>query len=57
MQRTKFRLATAIAVLAFAPLGASAQDSLDIAVAASATLNAEQTLASMHWCLAASTIA
>ena len=44
MQRTKFRLATAIAVLAFAPIGASAQDSLDIAAAASATLNAEQTL-------------
>jgi hypothetical protein len=44
MQRTKFRLATAIAVLALAPIGASAQDSLEIAAAASATLNEEQTL-------------
>ena len=44
MQRTKFRLATAIAVLALAPIGASAQDSLDIAAAASATLNEEQVL-------------
>jgi trimeric autotransporter adhesin len=44
MQRTKFRLATAIAVLALAPIGASAQDSLDIASAASAMLNEEQTL-------------
>jgi hypothetical protein len=44
MQRTKFRLATAIAVLAFAPIGASARDSLDIAAAASASLNDEQTL-------------
>ena len=44
MQQTKFRLATAIAVLALAPVGASAQDSLDIAAAASAALDAEQTL-------------
>jgi len=44
MQRTKFRLATAIAVLAFAPVGASAQESLDIAAAASAMLHEEQTL-------------
>ena len=44
MPRTKFRLATAIAVLAFAPIGASAQDSLDLAAAASATLNEEQTV-------------
>ncbi len=43
MQRTKFRLATAIAVLALAPIGASAQESLEIASAASATLNEEQT--------------
>lgn len=44
MQRSKFRLATAIAVLAFAPVGASAQDALDIAAAASAMLDDEQTL-------------
>ena len=46
MQRTKFRLATAIAVLAFAPIGASAQESLDIAAAASATLSDEQAVSS-----------
>src|SRR6188474_192155 len=33
MQHRKFRLATAIAVLAIAPVGAFAQDSLDIAAA------------------------
>jgi hypothetical protein len=44
MQRTKFRLATAIAVLVLAPVGAFAQDSLDIAAAASAILNDEQTV-------------
>ena len=44
MQRTKFRLATAIAVLALAPIGAFAQNSLDIAAAASAILNDEQTV-------------
>jgi hypothetical protein len=44
MQRTKFRLATAIAVLVVAPIGATAQESLEIASAANATLSEEQTV-------------
>jgi hypothetical protein len=44
MQQPKFRLATAIAVLAFAPVNAFAEDSLAIAALANATLNEEQTL-------------
>jgi hypothetical protein len=45
MQRTKFRLGTAIAVLAMAPTGAIADDSLDIAAAAHASLIGAQILA------------
>jgi hypothetical protein len=44
MQRTKFRLATAIAVVGFAPTGAFAQESLDITSAAQAVLNQDQAL-------------
>jgi hypothetical protein len=46
MRRTKFRVATAIAALTLAPIGAFARDSLDIAAAASATLSDEQTVSS-----------
>jgi hypothetical protein len=44
MQRTLFRIGTAIAVLALAPIGAFAEESLDIAAAANASLTAAQNL-------------